>query len=421
MKHIYFAILAFPFFFNTLIFAQNEEWFVYDTTNSGLRGYYVNCLAIEENGNVWIGNYSKIGHGGFTGGKGLILYDGLNWTVYDTLNSGLPTEDISCITIDNSDTKWIGTYGGGLVKYDDENWIIYDITNSGIPSNNVSSICIDDSGNKWIGTGTGGLYDMGGLYDNGNGLAKFNDTDWIVYNSSNSELPSNNITCIEIDDSGTKYIGTIEGLVEITDGYWEVYTSTSGTSSLPTDVISCMAIDIDRNIWVGTRYWFYENGDEYGKGIVQLIRDTFGWGFVYDEGNSELPNNDIYCIEIDKHGNIWIGTREGLAKFNGDGVSSVEDDLTSTEIIPHSFKLNNNYPNPFNPTTTIGYQLPAVSDVELSIYNLTGQKVATLVSERQNAGYHKVEWDASGFASGLYYYRLEAGEFLDVKKMILLR
>jgi flagellar hook assembly protein FlgD len=57
----------------------------------------------------------------------------------------------------------------------------------------------------------------------------------------------------------------------------------------------------------------------------------------------------------------------------------------------------------------------------LSIYNLTGQKVATLVSERQNAGYHKVEWDASGLASGLYYYRLEAGEFLDVKKMILLR
>ena len=57
----------------------------------------------------------------------------------------------------------------------------------------------------------------------------------------------------------------------------------------------------------------------------------------------------------------------------------------------------------------------------MSVYNLLGQKVATLVNERQQAGYHRVEWDASGFASGIYYYRIEAGEFQDVKKMILLR
>jgi flagellar hook assembly protein FlgD len=59
--------------------------------------------------------------------------------------------------------------------------------------------------------------------------------------------------------------------------------------------------------------------------------------------------------------------------------------------------------------------------VELSVYNLLGQKVATLVSENQNAGYHQVEWDASGFAGGIYYYRIEAGEFQDVKKMILIK
>jgi hypothetical protein len=88
---------------------------------------------------------------------------------------------------------------------------------------------------------------------------------------------------------------------------------------------------------------------------------------------------------------------------------------------PISFRLEQNYPNPFNPTTAIGYQLSAVSDVHLSIYNLVGQKVSTLVSEKQNAGYHTVEWDASGFASGVYYYRIEAGEFQDVKKMILIK
>jgi hypothetical protein len=86
-----------------------------------------------------------------------------------------------------------------------------------------------------------------------------------------------------------------------------------------------------------------------------------------------------------------------------------------------SFNLYQNYPNPFNPSTMISYQLPMTSEVELSIYNILGQKVQTLVLEKQNAGNLQVEWDASGFSSGIYYYKIEAGEFQDVKKMVLLR
>jgi hypothetical protein len=85
------------------------------------------------------------------------------------------------------------------------------------------------------------------------------------------------------------------------------------------------------------------------------------------------------------------------------------------------FYLAQNYPNPFNPITIINYQLPITSDVELSVYNPLGQKVTTLVSEKQIAGYHQVEWDASGLASGIYYYRLHAGDFVQVRKMVLLR
>jgi flagellar hook assembly protein FlgD len=80
-----------------------------------------------------------------------------------------------------------------------------------------------------------------------------------------------------------------------------------------------------------------------------------------------------------------------------------------------------NYPNPFNPNTVINYELPTTNIVELSIYNLLGQKVATLVSERKAAGDHQVEWDATGFSSGIYYYQIRAGEFQAVRKMILLR
>jgi hypothetical protein len=102
-------------------------------------------------------------------------------------------------------------------------------------------------------------------------------------------------------------------------------------------------------------------------------------------------------------------------------VNIVTDIADNASLLPQEFALRQNHPNPFNPITIINYQLPITNDVDLSIYNMLGQKVATLVNERKQVGYHHVEWDASGFASGVYYYRIEAGEFVDVKKMILLR
>jgi hypothetical protein len=93
----------------------------------------------------------------------------------------------------------------------------------------------------------------------------------------------------------------------------------------------------------------------------------------------------------------------------------------SSDEIPGQFRLFQNYPNPFNPVTNITYQLPKTSKVELYVYNLLGQKVATLISKKQQAGHYQAEWDASGFASGLYFYRLEAGNFVQTRKMLLLK
>jgi predicted GH43/DUF377 family glycosyl hydrolase len=95
---------------------------------------------------------------------------------------------------------------------------------------------------------------------------------------------------------------------------------------------------------------------------------------------------------------------------------------TKDLMIPTKFELKQNYPNPFNPITMINYQLPITNHIQLSIYNLLGQKVVTLVSEKQKAGYHQVEWDASGFASGVYYYQLwtDSG-IIQTKKLVLLR
>ena len=96
--------------------------------------------------------------------------------------------------------------------------------------------------------------------------------------------------------------------------------------------------------------------------------------------------------------------------------------IKSNELVqPVEFALHQNYPNPFNPKTIINYELPMTNDVKLTIYNLTGQKVATLISETQNAGVYQVEWNATNLASGIYYYQLKAWNFHEIKKMVLVK
>lgn len=87
---------------------------------------------------------------------------------------------------------------------------------------------------------------------------------------------------------------------------------------------------------------------------------------------------------------------------------------------PH-FRLRQNYPNPFNPVTTIEFSLPSSAEVILAVYNLLGEKVATLVSEKLPAGNHRLRWEASSLAGGLYFYRLKTARFSDTKKLLLLK
>jgi hypothetical protein len=106
-----------------------------------------------------------------------------------------------------------------------------------------------------------------------------------------------------------------------------------------------------------------------------------------------------------------------------DAVSGIEK--PDAVIVPETFVLEQNFPNPFNPVTIIGYQLPTIAEVELSIYNQLGQKVAILVAEKQAAGTYTIEWDASGFASGIYFSHMKVhgkqNSYSDTRKMILLR
>ena len=94
--------------------------------------------------------------------------------------------------------------------------------------------------------------------------------------------------------------------------------------------------------------------------------------------------------------------------------------------LPKQFSLSQNFPNPFNPTTVIKYALPLACEVQITVYNILGQRVRTLVDKRQDAGYKRIEWDSKNeagheVASGIYFYRIKAGKFADSKKMVILK
>jgi hypothetical protein len=126
----------------------------------------------------------------------------------------------------------------------------------------------------------------------------------------------------------------------------------------------------------------------------------------------------FYVKNNPEHIQFKLDINSGGYHFWTDSLQIITAIQISKEILPERFAMEQNYPNPFNPTTMINFQLQKTIDVELSVYNLLGQKVATLIHEKQNAGYHQIEWDASEFSSGVYYYRIEAGKFVETRKMV---
>jgi len=137
--------------------------------------------------------------------------------------------------------------------------------------------------------------------------------------------------------------------------------------------------------------------------------------FLFDKAlqiAKDLKSNDQYAFKANtsRRFSIIVGTKQFVEK-NKDGIS----------LAPDKYALWQNYPNPFNSATTIKYELPKASKVTLNIYNIMGQEIANLINEHQDAGYHAVHWEASDAPTGIYFCRLQAGGFVQMRKMALMR
>ena len=175
---------------------------------------------------------------------------------------------------------------------------------------------------------------------------------------------------------------------------------------------------------------------EDGNSQTLYIGTVEGVYALYNEGQTlENVTNELDSLYITS---LMLTETEIYMGTNNNGVWMADLPVDITEDInkhPEQFMLLQNYPNPFNPTTTIEYSLPAFSEladsepVLLKIYDVLGGEVATLVSEHQRPGNYKVTFDAATLASGVYYYRLTAGDpstgsgrgFVESKKMLLLK
>ncbi len=143
------------------------------------------------------------------------------------------------------------------------------------------------------------------------------------------------------------------------------------------------------------------------------------------------PDNVPFKLTIgNDNGSVYVALNESGTHWTVGGFGSLAKldnlDNLSEETLPEAFSLHPNHPNPFNPTTTIVYELPETSEVKLTVYNMLGQEIRVLVSEPQEAGVKKIHWDGKNsvgdfVGSGVYLYKLQAGSFVQTRKMTLLK
>jgi ligand-binding sensor domain-containing protein len=360
---------------------STSTWGVNDTSNTEIPFNNIENMAIDRQGRIWITSFFN----------GLICYYDSQWIIYNTSNSQIPSNRIYEIALDINDHLWLATDGGGLAKFDYENWTIFNKSNSDLKSNIIYTIAIDEHNIKWIGTRDGGLN-------------VFDDNSWQVFNTSNSSLPNNTITAIAFDNDGTKWLGMFSGenlcgLVQFNDTEFIQYAPLD----MPVIAVYSIAVDKKGTKWIGT----------VTRGLLKFDNQICK---EYNPSNSNLDSYEISGIVIDSNDNVWMGTLDGVAVLRDECVGIKISDCA---YVYYNYELYNNYPNPFNPITIFKYQLPKAGNVILKIYNIVGQEIVTLVNNHQTAGNHQIQWNAQRLPSGIYYYKLQAGNFSETKKLLL--
>jgi hypothetical protein len=254
----------------------------------------------------------------------------------------------------------------------------------------------------------------------------------LVFNYNDNEfngISENNFVLFKSTDSGTNWTdagGTLDAannkmtLTGIND--FSLWTIGDFTSPLPVELTTFTAKVNGSKVVLNWQTATEINN--YGFEVQRSVdngKHTKVWekiGLINGNGNSNSPKDYSFTDEHPKYG----AASYRLKQIDNDGKyefsKTVEVDVQGR---PKDFSLAQNYPNPFNPATLINYQVPSSSYVTLKVYNILGKEVLTLVDEEKNSGHYQVKLDGNGLASGIYFYTLRAGSFVQTRQCLLLK
>jgi hypothetical protein len=367
----------------TNLFAGTTDFFVdsggvFLSTNNGsswiatsLQGTIVSALAINGT-NLFAGTPNGIF---------LSTNNGTGWTDLNVLFGDTRAFAISGTNL------FAGTYGGGVFVSTDNgtNWTQ---VNNGLTNYVVIAFAVSGT-NIFAGTYSGGVF-----HSTNNGS---------IWTEVNSGLTGNHVTSLTV--SGTNlFAGSNDG----------VFLSTNNGSNwnaigLQDTLVSTLSV-YGTNLFAGTSDILGNSG-----GVFLSNNNGINWTDV----NSGLPNTGILALTISGT-NLFAGTvgsgvwRRPLLEM----ITSVEDH--SSEI-PFQFTLEQNFPNPFNPSTKIRYSVSQNSNVMIKVFDILGNEIEILVNEEKPVGTYEITWYAANLPSGVYFYKLQAGNYFEMKKMILLK
>lgn len=376
-----------------------EEWAaIYDSPSSINDEPY--SIAADNTGQVYLTGISQIGTNVLTSDYLTIKYT--------------PT----------GDTAWVKIFDGPAGRQDQS-----------------YALALDNAGNVLVT----GRSDQAGNLSSDYYTIKYNtngDTVWTArYDGSRNEIAY----ALKVDDAGNVYItGASPVSADVNADYVTIKYDSSGNQLWLSryagiqgfsDDATGLALDNAGNVFVtgrvsqnGGTFWDYGTVKYNADGQEQWVAIYDGPASENDEAsnvfNGELLRGNS-LIGVDNSGNVYVSGRSRGIGTGYDIATIKYSTLTALEQIssniPGGFKLAQNYPNPFNPSTTISFQVPTASLTSLTVYDLLGKKVAELVNETLSPGEYQVTFDASKFASGVYFYRLTAGAFTDIKKLVLLK
>ena len=319
---------------------------------------------------------------------GVMSFDGTTFTDYPAETTGAPDWYTSRIAVDYDNVKWFDR-----TSFDGTTWTTY--TDDGSGHTLEREVAVDLNNVKWFGA-TGGV-------------ASFDGSVWEYY----AVTDIGRLQQIAVDDNNVKWFLSNKILVSFDGSTFEQYDFPETKTFLADDIV------VDSH---GVKWFISHETSLNGAGLTSF--DGYEWTYhrddfwlVYSSDRLAVDHDDV----------IWVASyMGGIASYDPGPYKGNQTLVGETVELPSPLSIRNNYPNPFNPSTTIEFSLPKKGFVSLIIYNISGQKVRELVSENLPAGLHHVVWDGTdenghAASSGIYISQLRMGKKAVAGKMLLIK